>query len=147
MSKNNYLKRRNQILKVNVHLKAKSIIKKQKRRRRKPRLYIPRKKKDWQNRKKNDESNPIKKDFIFISKSKYLRKRNHKELEEDSSRVQQKFLEMGKKAMTNIKPKKGRKEKEKEVKENPNTIDMNLKRKKKSNWRRRRKWNAKRIWR
>ena len=45
-----------------------------------------------------------------------------------------------------IKPKKGRKEKEKEVKENPNTINMNLKRKKKSHWRRRRKWNAKRIW-
>ena len=44
-----------------------------------------------------------------------------------------------------IKPKKGRKEKEKEVKENPNNIDMNLKRKKKSHWRRRRKWNTKRI--
>ena len=44
-----------------------------------------------------------------------------------------------------IKPKKGWKEKEKEVKDNLNTIDMKLKRKKKSHWRRRRKWNTKRI--
>ena len=40
---------------------------------------------DSQNRKKNDESNPMREDFIFISKSKYLRKINHNKLEEDSS--------------------------------------------------------------
>ena len=39
---------------------------------------------------------------------------------------------MEKKAGMDIKPKKDRKEEEKEVKENPNTIDMNLKRKKKN---------------
>ena len=73
-------------------------------------------------KKKNDENNAITEDFTFISKSKYLRKRNHNELEEDSIRDQQEFLEMEKKAGMDIKPKKGRKEKEKEVKENPNII-------------------------